>query len=276
MMSSYFSALLTTTTARVASLRQNLLSTEDDGETEDDTHLCRVLRSYYTENDRPFPAWLPPDPKAAPPVSSQSTNAQSNIGSKYGGIGSQNSASTSFASLFSTGNEQPTTQETPNLRQGRGQSRMKQEANSGEKSNFYSRVNSGMDSSKVQSRPLPSAMAGSYQTANAGFKGNSQSSQSQINPSGRPMTAKDRLKSGNFRRPDPRMTNSAESKSYKNTGSNISDKPFIAATSPWSSNEVEFSGAGYDPPPKAKPRGLPSGPASGRRIGLPSGPRGPR
>ncbi|POS87879.1 hypothetical protein EPUL_000577 [Erysiphe pulchra] len=255
-MSSYFSALLTTTTARVASLRQNLLSTEDDGETEDDTHLCRVLRSYYTENDRPFPAWLPSDPKAAPSTMSQSTNVQSNIGSKYGAIGSQNTASTSFASLFSTGNEQPNPQETPNLRQGRVQPRMRQETSS-EKTNNYNIRNSGVDSSKVQSRPLPSV-------------------QSQINPSVRPMSAKDRLKSGNFRRPEPRSSNSAESNNYNNSRSDRSDKPFMAATSPWATNEVEFRGASYDPPPKPKPRGLPSGPASGRRIGLPSGPRGQR
>lgn len=272
-MSSYFSALLTTTTARVASLRQNLLSTEDDGETEDDTHLCRVLRSYYSENDRPFPAWLPPDPKAAPSIISQSTNVQSNIGSKYGGIGSQNVASTSFASLFSNGNEQPNPQETPNLRQGRGQPRMRQDPSSSDKMNIG---NSGMDFSKVQSRPLPSAMAGSYQTANLGLRGNNQRSQFQMNPGGRPMSAKDRLKSGNFRRPEPRSSNSAESKNYNNSSGDRSDKPFVAATSPWATNEVEFRGAGYDPPPKTKPRGLPSGPASGKRIGLPSGPRGPR
>ncbi|RKF53953.1 putative mfs sugar transporter [Erysiphe neolycopersici] len=276
MMSSYFSALLTTTTARVASLRQNLLSTEDDGETEDDTHLCRVLRSYYTENDRPFPAWLPSDPKTAQSTISQSTNVQSNIGSKYGGIASQNTTSTSFASLFSAGNEQSNPQETSNLRQGRRQPRMRQEPTSSDKTNMQDTGNSGMDSSKVRSRPLPSAMAGSYQTANMGLKGNNQSSQSQINLGGRPMSAKDRLKSGKFRRPEPRLSGSAESNNYNNSSSDRSDKPFVAATSPWANNELEFRGAGYNPPPKSKPLGLPSGPASGRRIGLPSGPRGQR
>jgi hypothetical protein len=44
-----------------------VFSSEADGDTEDDTHVCRVLREYYTEQGRPFPAWLPPDPKAPPP-----------------------------------------------------------------------------------------------------------------------------------------------------------------------------------------------------------------
>ncbi|KAJ9641991.1 hypothetical protein H2199_005206 [Coniosporium tulheliwenetii] len=63
-MSSYLTSLYTTTTSRYASLRRNLLSSEEDGDTEDDSHISRVLRAYYTEKGRPFPPWLPPDPKA--------------------------------------------------------------------------------------------------------------------------------------------------------------------------------------------------------------------
>ena len=61
-MSSYLSNLLTTTTGRYNSLRRTLLSSEDDGDTEDDSHISRALRAYYTEKARPFPPWLPPDP----------------------------------------------------------------------------------------------------------------------------------------------------------------------------------------------------------------------
>lgn len=63
-MSSYLSNLLTTTTGRYNTLRRTLLSSEDDGDTEDDSHISRALRAYYTEKARPFPPWLPPDPNA--------------------------------------------------------------------------------------------------------------------------------------------------------------------------------------------------------------------
>ncbi|KAL9088261.1 MAG: hypothetical protein Q9159_003173 [Coniocarpon cinnabarinum] len=58
-----FSNLLTSTTSRYASIRQRLLPDDTDGDTEDDTHICRVLRAYYVEKGIPFPPWLPPDPK---------------------------------------------------------------------------------------------------------------------------------------------------------------------------------------------------------------------
>ncbi|KAK0273332.1 hypothetical protein LTR35_012404 [Friedmanniomyces endolithicus] len=61
-MSSYLSSLLTSTTSRYNTLRRTLLSNEDDGDTEDDSHISRVLRAYYTEKARPYPPWLPPDP----------------------------------------------------------------------------------------------------------------------------------------------------------------------------------------------------------------------
>lgn len=63
-MSSYLSSILTTTTSRYNSIRRTILSDETDGDTEDDTHISRVLRAYYVEKGRPFPPWLPPDPRA--------------------------------------------------------------------------------------------------------------------------------------------------------------------------------------------------------------------
>lgn len=65
-MSAYLSNLLTNTTSRYNSLRRTLLSDEADGDTEDDSHISRVLRAYYTEKGQAFPPWLPPDPKRAP------------------------------------------------------------------------------------------------------------------------------------------------------------------------------------------------------------------
>ena len=75
-MTSYLSNLLTDTTSKYTSIRRNILSDESDGDTEDDTHICRALRAYYQEKGRPFPPWLPPDPRGPPPVTSFSQTPQ--------------------------------------------------------------------------------------------------------------------------------------------------------------------------------------------------------
>ncbi|KAF4120774.1 TBC1 domain family member 15 [Geosmithia morbida] len=75
-MASWYSNLLTKTSSQISSLRSTLLASEADGDTDDDTHVCRVLRNYYTDKGRPFPPWLPADPKAPPPTPGGSTNVQ--------------------------------------------------------------------------------------------------------------------------------------------------------------------------------------------------------
>jgi len=75
---SSLSSLLTTTTSKYTSIRQSILplsSDERDGDTEDDTHVTRVLRAYYTEKSKPFPSWLPPDPRSAQRPGSHSNNS---------------------------------------------------------------------------------------------------------------------------------------------------------------------------------------------------------
>ncbi|POR36970.1 Uncharacterized protein TPAR_02828, partial [Tolypocladium paradoxum] len=64
-MTSWYSNLLTKTSSQISSLRSTLLASDADGDSEDDTHVCRVLRNYYADKGRPLPPWLPPDPKAA-------------------------------------------------------------------------------------------------------------------------------------------------------------------------------------------------------------------
>ncbi|KAF4984245.1 hypothetical protein FZEAL_533 [Fusarium zealandicum] len=67
-MASWYSNLVQKTSSQISSLRQNLLSGDADGDTDDDTHVCRVLRGYYSEKGRPMPAWLPVDPKGPAPT----------------------------------------------------------------------------------------------------------------------------------------------------------------------------------------------------------------
>ncbi|PCH05186.1 Hypothetical protein PENO1_024060 [Penicillium occitanis (nom. inval.)] len=69
-MSSYLASLASSTTistlgTRLSSLRRAITSGDekDDPDNEDSSHISNVLRAYYTEKGRPFPEWLPPDPK---------------------------------------------------------------------------------------------------------------------------------------------------------------------------------------------------------------------
>ena len=78
-MSTYLSNLLTQTTTHYKSLKKTLLANEEDGDTEDDSHISRVLRAYYTEKGRPFPPWLPPDPNDRRSITPQ-PYAQQNSG----------------------------------------------------------------------------------------------------------------------------------------------------------------------------------------------------
>lgn len=304
-MTSYFSSLLTTTTSRVASIRQNLLPTENDGDTEDDTHLCRVLRAYYTEKGRAFPGWLPPDPKAPPPVVVQPVYSQPGVGSRYGGLNSQGQPGGGALSSLWDSQPQQASQDQQSLRQGRGVPNRMGAGNGGaQRQNPFARQQVSQEP-QVQARPLPSQRAGSYQTSNVFGRNDGQTPPG----SSAGMSARDRLKMGvgRGRTASPANTPSASmappvqrANSYGSSGNGSTsnyedrfapsgngyggggggggDKPFMAATSPWATNEAEFGGSGYNAgADTGRRQGLPSGPAAGRRgPGLPSGPRGMR
>ena len=283
----------------MASIRQNLLPSENDGDSEDDTHICRVLRAYYTEKGRSFPAWLPPDPKAPPPVVVQPVHAQSNVGARYGGL--QNQGAASSGALSSLWESQPQSQQAASqtLRQGRAAMNAGSPA---PRQNPFARQQSTTEP-QVQARPLPSQRVGSYQTAGAGAFGRAPATDTPPGSSSG-ISAQDRLKKklGQGRAgSNPSMAaaggyvqrNDSYGSSTSRGGDNYEDrfkpsdngggyrggveKPFVAATSPWATNESEFGGGGYgytDPPVR---QGLASGHAAGRQgSGLSSGPRGPR
>ncbi|KAG5913060.1 hypothetical protein E4U42_001517, partial [Claviceps africana] len=79
-MSAWYSNILTRTTSQISSLRSTLLSSEQDGDTDDDTHVCRVLRNYYADKGRALPPWLPADPKA--PVAPQPLYVPQQVGAR--------------------------------------------------------------------------------------------------------------------------------------------------------------------------------------------------
>ncbi|PFH57537.1 hypothetical protein XA68_14888 [Ophiocordyceps unilateralis] len=100
-MASWYSSILTKTTSHISSLRATLLSSDADGEDDDDTHVCRVLRNYYTDKGRPLPSWLPPDPKAPAAAPAPAAPQQPAVGSRYGARAQQQQQQQSGGGLSS-------------------------------------------------------------------------------------------------------------------------------------------------------------------------------
>jgi len=156
-MSSYLSNILTNTTSKYNTLRRNLLSDEVDGDTEDDSHLCRALRAYYTEQNKAFPPWLPNDPKRSASVQSttsftsslrqQSSQQAPTINAPQGGGGRGG-----LSDLWDTPGQRQASPQPQSLR-----------VRPQERSGSYQGRAQGGDSLAAP-RPLPSQRAGSYQS----------------------------------------------------------------------------------------------------------------
>lgn len=257
-MSSYLNNLLTNTTSKYNSLRQQLLSDEADGNTEDDSHISRVLRAYYTEKGRPFPPWLPADPKAPQAAPAQFVSSA--------GRG-QVSAGGGLSDLWDTPQQQPPPQEPLSLRRAGGRG-------GGGARPMQGRLgipmgNAHAAEAQSQGRPLPSQRAGSYQSA---LSGGGPADPSPPPSAGGGTTAQERLKA--------RLWGSGRSASNSSAGSTQSTGPAspiqAGMSSPYqrapypderSNSYTGGGGGGYGgaPPPRAPP--------GGGRVGLPSGPR---
>jgi hypothetical protein len=286
---SWYSNILTNTTSRINNLQRTFLGGEADGDTEDDTHVCRVLRGYYTEKGRPFPGWLPPDPKAPPPV--QPVMAQQNVGSRYGGITQQGAAGGGSLSSLWDNNAAAPPQDVQSLRKGRGAPPpMRANDPRNNPLNPFNNRNSNDGRDNVQARPLPSQRAGSYQTSGgnsqtppAGSGGGSAQDRLRQRLWGGSRTASPGSSSGPFNPPpQPTSRGGGGGGDYEDRfapggmydsggGSGGSDRPFMAANSPWSSNEQDYYGGGGGGG-SGGGGGAPR-PGGNRRQGLPSGPR---
>lgn len=131
-MSSYFSSLTSSSaisnlSTRLTSLRRaiTLGDEADDPDHEDCSHISNVLRAYYTEKGRPFPTWLPPNPKAPTPSPARtiattqiqpSAHGSAPVTAMYGrGSGG------GLGDLWGdSGSAQPPASQTSSLRRGRG------------------------------------------------------------------------------------------------------------------------------------------------------------
>ncbi|PYI10751.1 hypothetical protein BO78DRAFT_181952 [Aspergillus sclerotiicarbonarius CBS 121057] len=154
----------------------NLGDEADDPDHEDCSHISNVLRAYYTEKARPFPGWLPPDPKAPTPAPAR-VIATTQIQASGGGGGGGAPAPSAYGrggglgDLWGdSGSATPPASQTASLRRGR-----LAPGNMGAPLSATASAPSGsLASSPSQSpapsahptgaRPLPSQRAGSYQT----------------------------------------------------------------------------------------------------------------
>ncbi|KAL6807338.1 Sec1-binding region of Mso1 domain-containing protein [Trichoderma sp. SZMC 28013] len=263
-MSSWYSNLVTKTSSQISNLRSTLLSSEADGDTEDDTHVCRVLRNYYTEKGRPFPNWLPPDPKAPPPQMTQAVYAQSQVGSRYGGLGGpQQPGAGGLSSLWDNGPAQPPQPQIPqSLRAGRPATTQPGTSTRDE----------------LLGRGAQAPRAGSYSGPGPAPAGSAQDRLKQRLWGTRTTSPSSSNGNGPFQPPPGGGSAGHQSQgsyedrfapggSYDNSrgGGGGGGQPFVGANAPWSSNGDPYSGGGG------------GGAANGvRRKGLPSGPRGYR
>jgi hypothetical protein len=183
-MSSYLASLASSTTisnlgTRLSSLRRAIASGDekDDPDNEDSSHISNVLRAYYTEKGRPFPEWLPPDPKAPVPqprlVATQASLQQGNTGAyaqpqaQYTGRGG------GLGDLWGeSGPAQPPQSQTASLR-SRGGSRTPVAAIGNNNSSNSLRPDHHQHHSQspsphsVSRRPLPSQRGESYQSSHS-------------------------------------------------------------------------------------------------------------
>ncbi|KAF2471247.1 uncharacterized protein BDR25DRAFT_303316 [Lindgomyces ingoldianus] len=301
-MSSYLNNLLTTTTSRYNSLRRTLLSDEADGDTEDDTHISRVLRAYYTEKGRPFPPWLPPDPKAPQVAPAQFVSSSG----RQPGPAQMGRGGGGLSDLWDA--PPPQQQQEPlSLRRAQGR---------GGGGRFQGRPGMGDTYSpepQIQGRPLPSQRAGSYQSASS--FGRPPADPSPPPSSGSGTSAQERLKarlwgSGRSTSPAQGAASSTNASPAATPGAGGMRSPFdrpgggggrapypddsssgysaggggarqqnsynVSANAPWSGGDDPYGGGGgggYGGNGYGASGGQDRRPGGGGRVGLPSGPR---
>ncbi|KAK3365933.1 Sec1-binding region of Mso1-domain-containing protein [Lasiosphaeria ovina] len=277
-MASWYKGLISNASTNISKLQRTYFGGESDGDTEDDTHVCRVLRNYYTEKGQPFPGWLPPDPKAPPPqqpIYAQQPGQQ--IGSRYGGLSAPVGGGGSLSSLWDNNNN-------ANSRPGPGGLL----ARSPDPRNpFASRGGGGSErddyqrSASYQQRS-PAASYGEGPTPPAGSTSSAQEKLKQRLWGAARSASASPAGSGPFQPPVQQQQQTPQSGggrwggnsgggggdyedrfapagAYGGQGGASEQPPVMSANAPWSSSgEQDYRGGAA---------------SAGRRVGLPSGPR---
>jgi hypothetical protein len=247
----------------------------NDGDTPDDTHICRVLRKRY--KDKRLPGWLPRDPKA-PHIAPVQVVLSPNVGDSYGQFDKQhgdNKSGPDFSKLF--GDTPKSTQEAT---QSPGQVRGK--IGKTASNNPYMKQQEKQQQEPINQRQLPSQMKGSQQVKDllrkAKWRPESPNQLSQPIAQGR----YDSYGSSNNAASSYESSLEQRDDLYRGGGKRGADQPVMGANSPWANNDNEFGGGGYNPAYDTGSQGggyriqqgLPTNPSSGRRgPGLPNGPR---
>jgi hypothetical protein len=283
-----------TLSSRLQGLRKALTTTseQDDPDNEDASHVSNVLRAYYTEKGRPFPPWLPPDPKK-PSVALPPQNQYGQFGNNYSGYGVSQYGSTQqpvsrnsggrgagLSDLWDTGPAQPAPAPVPQSLRTRPERPVPQSLLQSRDSatSSGSPTPAPSQSSQGTARLLPSQRAGSYQA----------SIQSMGTPNAAGAGSRDRLRArlqaGGSGRNSP--TQSATAGSYgqsayradsnyssggSTSGASPSPSPYVSASQPWVGGDDAFNsgygGGGRDETEYFNPRSGASGPARGHRPG---------
>lgn len=283
-----------TLSSRLQTLRKALTtdSEQDDPDDEDCSHVSNVLRGYYTETGRPFPPWLPPDPKKPSIALPPPQNQYSQVGNAYGGFGgnqygngqqpggrNQGGRGGGLSDLWDSGPAQAAAAPVPqSLRAPRPerpipQSILQSHGSAGSSGSFSQANSQSSQSSQNTTRPLPSQRAGSYQSA--------QSSMGSGAGAGSRDRLRARLQAGGSGRNSPvsNVGTSAHNASRNNTHTNSSyssqgssgGSPYVSASQPWVGGDDYYGGYAEDAGQQSS-TSRPSAPGLGR-SGRPGGPR---
>ncbi|KAF8427403.1 Sec1-binding region of Mso1-domain-containing protein [Tirmania nivea] len=293
-----FSSLVTATKTRYASLRAG---DEADGDTEDDSHISRVLRNYYTEQGRPFPPWLGGGPQAQ--------QQQQGVGLRRGQNpgGPQQGVKTTLSDIWDT----PASQQKPGTPVGAvPQVQGQKPADGMNKMRFFRRDHAGSNGSQQ----MQHGQHGHQSQGSSGYDEPppNQAAQSSIrdrlwsNRSGGNQAAVGRTPSPQLSAPPPppkpqqqyqaynggsgaskgyggRDKSPARANGYGGNGSRSgNDRPVMSATISFGQDDYEFGGhGGYSGTGGGRggSMGGSSGgyrrgpPLGGGKVGLPSGPK---
>ena len=270
---------MTATKNRYATLRGG---DEADGDTEDDSHISRVLRNYYTEQGRPFPLWLGGGPQQH---QQQGRPGQPNLGGinlrrgNNANTGPQQGVKATLSDIWDApAQQQPSNSGHP--QQGAGQN-----ATSMNKMKFFRRD---------QQSPAPSQQPHSYDDAPT----SNQSAQSSIRdrlwsnrganqgrtPSPQPQQQTYQSHAGYGGRdkspargpPSHQQYHQPSGNGYARAGDN---KPVMSATISFGQDDYDYSG--YAPSGGGSQGGSSGGssgyrrgtPLQGGKVGLPTGPK---